>query len=435
MQKKLNFDYAMIQSTFWMLYSAAGIFVSVFLLDKGYTNTSIGMSIAIGSLLAILLQSLIANVADRVTKITDITVIKLLILALFIMVLAVLLIGEKSLALIIAYIGLIVVHTTMHPFVNALSFTLEETGYQVSYGLGRSMGSLFAGVLCFVMGYLVSWFGANVVLYVALMNLVLMSIVIFMTGRHYSKGLCSCTDTIEGQEFETSGSRERSEKVGADDPGAEEAVFVSGSEPISMVEFVKRNKIFMLMSSGIVALFFGNVVLENFTIQIVENIGGATEQMGFVIFLLSIFEMPAMLAFNRLKEKFSYVFLLRVAAVFFTLKIIMMYLADSMFVVYLAQLNQVLGYGLLFPALVSFIDHIMEKGEALRGQAVFTIALTVGNVLGSVFGGMILDAYDPHMLLLISSVISIAGTIMIVVFVGKIKSYHVGNAGKKVKES
>lgn len=102
-----------------------------------------------------------------------------------------------------------------------------------------------------------------------------------------------------------------------------------------------------------------------------------------------------------------------------------MYLADSMAMIYLAQLCQILGYGLLFPALVSFIDHIMQKHEAIRGQAIFTISLTVGNVLGSVLGGMILDLYSSKTLLLISSAVSLAGTLIIVTLVGRIKKNSV----------
>ncbi len=398
MKKLLNFDYSLIQAIYWMLYSAAGIYVAVFLLDKGYSNTSIGVVIAVGCLLSILLQTVIANITDRIKQVTNITMIKVLILVLFALVIAVLLIGHKSAALTIAYIGIIVIHTTMHPFVNALSFTLEESGHKVSYGLGRSMGSLAGGTLAFVTGYLVSWFNPDVILYCALINLTLMTIVIFATDYHYKKGLAQTLPANNNTE-----------------------VSMEEDQAISMIEFIRRNKVFVVMSIGIIGLFFGNVILENFTIQIVESIGGATEQMGFVIFLLSIFEMPAMLGFTKLKERFSYILLLRVAAVFFTLKIIIMYLADSMTMIYLAQLCQIPGYGLLFPALVSFIDHIMEKREAIRGQAVFTTAITVGSVLGSVFGGMILDASSAKTLLLVSSIISICGTVIIVALINRIK--------------
>lgn len=395
MQKKLNLDFSIIQATFWMLYSTAGIFVSVFMLDKGYTNSTIGLVIALGSVLAIFLETGVANITDKIQKITNLTVIKGLILVMYILVITILLIGEKSLALTIAHIALIIGHTTMHPFVNALSFYLSEGGHNVSYGLGRSMGSLAGGTLAFVMGYLVSWFSPDMIMYMGLINLTIMTIAVFITEKHY-KQVTQNGVVVHHQE--------------------EDSV-----EAIGLAEFVQRNKLFMIMSLGIVLLFFGNVIIENFTIQIVENIGGNTEQMGFVIFLLSILEMPAMLGFNKLKEKFSYVFLLRVAAVFFSLKIIMMFIANSMLVIYLAQLNQILGYGLLFPALVSFIDYIMDKREAVRGQAIFTIALTVGNVFGSVLGGIILDAYSVKALLGISSVLSVIGSLIIMALINKIK--------------
>ncbi len=395
MQKKLNLDFSIIQATFWMLYSTAGIFVSVFMLDKGYTNSTIGLVIALGSVLAIFLETGVANITDKIQKITNITVMKCLIAVMYVLVIAILLIGEKSLALTIAYIALIIGHTTMHPFVNALSFYLSEGGYNVSYGLGRSMGSLAGGTLAFVMGYLVSWFSPNMIMYMGLVNLTIMTVAVFITEKHYKQITQNGVTAVQQAEEEV--------------------------EAIGLGEFVQRNKLFMIMSLGIVLLFFGNVIVENFTIQIVENIGGNTEQMGFVIFLLSIFEMPAMLGFNKLKEKFSYVFLLRVAAVFFSLKIIMMFLANNMFMIYLAQLNQVLGYGLLFPALVSFIDHIMDKREAVRGQAVFTVALTVGNVIGSVLGGIILDAFSVTTLLGISSILSVIGSLIIMALINRIK--------------
>ncbi len=409
MKRLLNIDYALIQAFFWMLYCPAGVFVSAILLEKEYSNFSIGVIIAVGSLLAILMETIIAHITDRVSSLTDIKMIKILIFALILAVLLVLFIGEKSIALTIAYIGLIVIHTTMHPFVNALSFTLEETGYQVSYGAGRSMGSLAAGLMCFAMGYFIAWFNSDVVLYAALFLLVLMALVIFRTDYHYKNAMVSSEIPMKAI------SKERT-----NDP-AEEV-------QIGMPEFIRRNKIFVVMSVGIIGLFFGNVIVENFALQIVQSIGGSTENMGIIIFLLSIFEMPTMLGFNKLKNHFSYAFLLRVSAVFFSLKIVIMYFAGTMMTFYLAQLCQVLGYGLLFPAIVSFTDHIMEKGEALRGQAIFTVALTLGNVIGSVVGGVILDLYTAHILLMAGSIVSAAGTILIVALVHRVE---IENARRK----
>lgn len=409
MRKRFTIDFALIQAIYWMLYSAAGSFVSVILLPKGYTNASIGTLIAAGSVLAILLQTIITHITDRSPKLNGIKIIELMVILLIAAVAAVLLIGQKSMALTIAYAGVIILHTAMHPFVNALSFTLEDTGYPVSFGIGRSMGSFAAGGISFLLGYLIVWYSPEVVLYIALVNLVLMALVIFATDRHYQKGMAEAVSSAKASPV----------------PAKQHAE----EEKIGMLEFVGRNRMFAVMSLGVIALFFGNVILENFTIQIVEGIGGDTTNMGVVILLLCLFEMPAMIGFHRLKQRFSYVMLLRVSALFFTIKIIIMYLAHSMTAFYLAQLCQIPGYGLFFPAMVNFIDHIMGKGEALRGQAVFTVALTLGNVIGSVAGGMILDQYSSHMLLLAGSVVSAAGSVLIISLVHRVDIF----AGKRVQ--
>lgn len=403
----LNLDYALIQGFYWMFYVVAGIFVSVYMLGKGYSNTAIGIVIAVGNIMSVLLQAVMADITDRNEKVTNITVIKVMLLVLFILTSCVLLIGHRSLILTVVYTALIVVHTGLHPFVNALSFTLGESGEYVSFGIGRSIGSLFAAVLGLVMGYLVTDFGVDVIPFSGLVTLIVMETVVFITGRHYRS---ICADNVDAY----------GKGAGPDDAGKDRE-----AKAVGFAEFITGNKLFVLLSAGVVGLFFGNVILENFTIQIVESIGGDTEQMGIVIFVLSILEMPAMLFFDKLKARFSYVFLLRVAAVFFTLKIVMMYMADSMTVIYIAQINQMLGYGLMFPAMVGFIDDIMSRGEAVRGQAVYTTAITVGNVLGCIAGGRILDIYSVKTLLLISSIITIAGAAIICIIVNRIKSSDV----------
>ncbi len=407
----LNLDYALIQGMYWMFYAVAGMFVSVYMLGKGYTNTSIGMVIAIGNIMAVFFQTVIANVTDKNERIGNITVIKVMLVALFVLTAGILAIGRMSMILTVVYTALIVVHTALHPFVNALSFTLGESGEYVSFGIGRSAGSFSAAVLGLAMGYLVTDFGVDVIPFSGLVILIVMEIVVIVTGHHYRK-MCGVKSLRQESESNEDGGRIHGDGQ----------ICGQEQEPIGFPEFIGKNFYFMILSVGVVALFFGNVVLENFTIQIVESIGGNTEQLGIVIFVMAMLEMPAMLLFDRLKARFSYVLLIRVSAVFFAIKIIMTYMAGTMEVLYVAQINQVLGYGLMFPAMVGFIDSIMSKGEAVRGQAVFTAAITVGNVLGCVFGGRILDVSTAKTLLFISSAITVTGAVIICFIVNKIKS-------------
>ena len=80
----LNLDYALIQGAYWGFYIVTGIFVSVYMLGKGYSNTSIGIVIALGNILSVFVQTILANITDRAEKINDISVIKILLVVLFV---------------------------------------------------------------------------------------------------------------------------------------------------------------------------------------------------------------------------------------------------------------------------------------------------------------------------------------------------------------
>lgn len=88
----LNLDYALIQGFYWMFYVVAGIYVSVYMLGKGYSNTAIGIVIAVGNIMSVLLQAVMADITDRNEKVNNITVIKVMLIVLFVLTAGVLLI-------------------------------------------------------------------------------------------------------------------------------------------------------------------------------------------------------------------------------------------------------------------------------------------------------------------------------------------------------
>ena len=70
MKKILNLEYGAIHAFYWMSYAVIGSFASAFLLGRGYSNSFIGLIIAVGSVLAIFLQPVLADIADRSKKIS-----------------------------------------------------------------------------------------------------------------------------------------------------------------------------------------------------------------------------------------------------------------------------------------------------------------------------------------------------------------------------
>lgn len=113
--------------------------------------------------------------------------------------------------------------------------------------------------------------------------------------------------------------------------------------------------------------------------------------------------------------------MLKVAAIGFTIKILMCHIAASVSMILAAQVFQLIAFGLFLPAMVHFIDEIMSKGEAVKGQSVFTMMVTITTMLSSLAGGAILDISGAKMLTLVSLIITAAGAVIILATVDRIK--------------
>lgn len=62
---RLTLKYSFIQGFYWMNFSAIMGFASLYLLDGGFSNTEIGMIMAVAGIISAILQPFIAGYADR----------------------------------------------------------------------------------------------------------------------------------------------------------------------------------------------------------------------------------------------------------------------------------------------------------------------------------------------------------------------------------
>ena len=69
------------------------------------------------------------------------------------------------------------------------------------------------------------------------------------------------------------------------------------------------------------------------------------------------------------------------------------------------------------PAAVYYVSIYLDKKDMVKGQSCITMAITLGAVFASMIGGPILDAYNAHVLLAITGVITILGAILMFVSV------------------
>ena len=381
MKFRLNFSYGCIHGTYWMIYGIVSSFASVFLLGRGYLNTEIGIILAVANVVAVVIQPLVADLADRSKKISTIGISQIMTIMMMVMTVGLFVLQGKSVALSVVFVLLIAWHTAVQPLINSLSFKLSESGIHINFGIARSVGSLSYSLLCAVLGVLVARFGIEVLPISAEIVMAMMAISLLMTKRQYDK-------------TKNCGKREAAEETAAENL----TEMVEIAEDINLLEFIRRNKLFFIANIGVIGLYFSNSVMNNYLMQIVTEVGGNSADMGRILSLMAFLEIPTLVFFDKLRAKFTCQFMLKVAAIGFTIKILMCHIAASVSMILAAQVFQLIAFGLFLPAMVHFIDEIMSKGEAVKGQSVFTMMVTITTMLSSLAGGAILDISGAKML-------------------------------------
>ena len=406
MKKLLNLEYAGIHSAYWMFYGVISSFASVFLLAKGFSNWHIGLVLAVANVLAVVMQPLVADIADRSRRLSVIGISKILTVMMMAATTCLFIMDGSMAALSVIFVLLIAWHTILRPLFNSLTFILEETGVGINFGVARSMGSLTYAALVAVLGTVVEKYGVMTLPVTGEIILVMLLLSLIVTGRSYKKGMRlrdegmkeSCGEALTDID---------------DDAGESE-------EDVNLMMFIRRNKLFFIVNLGVIGLYFSNSVLNNYMMQIVDGVGGTSEDMGRILSVMAFCEIPALVCFDWLRKRFSCQGMIKVAAVGFTVKIAMCWLADSVTMILVAQFAQMVSFGLFVPAMVRFIDEIMSKGEAVKGQALFTTMVTATTVISSLLGGAILDMGGAKILTFASTIVTVAGAVVVIAAVGRI---------------
>ncbi|MDD5923036.1 MAG: MFS transporter [Eubacteriales bacterium] len=88
-------------------------------------------------------------------------------------------------------------------------------------------------------------------------------------------------------------------------------------------------------------------------------------------------------------------------------------IAGSVPMLYLGVFCQLISYPLLLPSIIKYTSERMDPGEAVKGQALYTMMIALGSILGSIAGGAVLDHAGVRELLILCTVLTSAGTAVI----------------------
>lgn len=392
MTRRLNIKYIMSQFFYFSMFASMIAFVSVYLLHKGFDNTTIGTVLSMMSLLTIGIQTLLANYIDKNKEVQLQDVISILSLGVVIGSI-VLYFMPIDLAILILTTLLLAIGQALLTFVNSLAFIYEKFGIHINYGVARGMGSFAYAMMTLFLGQVVKATTPDILpLFYSIFSLLLL-----FSVRAYSLP--------------------SADKVIVEDEGEQELLIKKGAVEQSVFSFFLKYSRLVLLMGGVVFLFFGHTIINNFFIQVISPIGGDSGVMGTAVFIAAIVELPAMMYFEQLSKKISIDRLLKISAIFFLIKHLLTYLAPNIFVIYLAQFLQIGAYSVVYPALVEYINLIVDLEDLVKGQSLLTTAIALSSVFASFLGGILLDNVGVSQTLFIGVLTTIVGLVIVFVTV------------------
>ena len=153
--------YTLLQGLYWMAYCILVSFSSVYLLDRGFTNTQIGVLVGTSSILSALLQPVAASAAERSKRLALRQWAALLTLIMLAAAFLLPVLPGKA-GQTVCYMLLLVVLQVLTPFTYSLGMECVNRNIPLNYGVARSAGAIAYAGASGACGMLVKSCGAGV---------------------------------------------------------------------------------------------------------------------------------------------------------------------------------------------------------------------------------------------------------------------------------
>ncbi len=399
--KQLTLKYSFLQGTYWISQCVIGGFAAVFLRSKNFSNTQIGIVLSLSLVLSIILQLLVSAFADKVKKISLRNIV--MVLMFFVFALAfVLWIAPSSFMLIaIIFILILAIQSTLIPLLNALAVEYINKGISMNYGLARGMGSISFAIASYILGIYVANFGPSNLISIFLFCYCFLILSTFVYKVKIPKSTLPAAKIND---------KHTSNEMGENGLNSKEQQTASAT---GIVGFFLKYKIFSLHLIGIAMLFYSHNIINTYLINIIENVGGNSTDMGISLAIAAAVELPIMAAFIFLVRKFKCNTLIKISAFFFVVKVGILWLAPNVYVVHISQALQMFAYALYTPASVFYVNSIIEEQDKVKGQTMVGVAMCVAGTIANISGGKILDTIGVGDLLFLGTIVTAIGFIII----------------------
>ena len=380
--KQLNIEYFSLQSLFWMTYCMVVGFSVTYLLSCGYSNSEAGYILASANICALVLQPFFADLADRSKKINAMTIFLVSIVIIFVCSIGLFFISVRSVLLTLIYVVMITLANAVIAFLTSVQYLMDRSKSKINFGLCRAGGSLCFAILSAAMGILIERIGMKSIPTALFIITFLIIILCMYITRHRIHTTYESTNAL------------------------------THKESSSLLVFFKENPKFMVLSIAMLFIYYAHAFITNFTISIVRNVGGDHREMGYLIAFMALMELPGMIGFKEISQRFKVSSLLLFSIMMFSVKAIIVWLSPSLMTLTFGFALQVVSFALYIPASVQYANIMIDEKDTVKAQMMFNLMQTGGAVFSSIIGGWLIDFSGISHALLVGAILSCIGTMI-----------------------
>lgn len=381
--------YTLINALYFAAFCTIHALAAVYLLANGFSNTEVGILLAVANITSALCQPIIAGIIDKPGWLTNRRFIIIAVMIIMCGSLLLMVSHDNKILIFVVYAIIYMIQFAYQPVMTALYFEYEKAGCKIYYGLARGLGSASFAVTSAFMGGLVEKRGVGILLIINVITMVLSAIVVF---------------TFKKPEVEP--------VANGSDKNSDNANNVEAHN--NFIDFVKTYPAFAVFLIATICFYFAHNMINDFMIQIIRNLGGGEKELGYSNFLQAILELPVMALIGFVLKKISSGKMLVFSGAAFFVKILILIFATSMVGMYTSQSFQLFAYAVFIPAAAYYVNETMSEHDQVKGQAYVTSAITIGGVFSNLISGVILDHLGIKPMLITGTVVAAIGVVIAV---------------------
>ena len=378
--------YTLINVTYFVAFCTIHACAALYLLDCGFTNTEVGVLLAVANIVSAIVQPAVASVIDKGGRLTN---QKFIIFSVLLIAAGsgILLFVKNKPVIFVVFALIYMIQFAYQPVMTALCFEYRKAGADIAYGIARGLGSASFAITSVFIGSAVARNGVKLLLIV---NIVVM--------------LLSAVAVITFRKPKAEIKQEQK----------------SGSNQNNILAFARKYPAFIVYLACTVCFFFAHNMINDFMIQIIRSLGGGETELGYSNFLQAILELPVMAMIGIILKKISAGKLMVISGIAFLIKIVILIFATNMAMMYLSQSFQLFAYAVFIPATAYYVSSTMDEKDQVKGQAFVTSAITVGGVFSNLLSGVILDHAGITTMLTTGSIVCAIGAAVALVAMAKL---------------